>query len=65
MNTARHSINWEWRPPTDFGQARGGQQGPELTRIGKRMRALYEQIGEEPIPDGLLNLLKQLGNRSA
>ncbi|MBS0270034.1 MAG: hypothetical protein JSS54_13790 [Proteobacteria bacterium] len=28
--------------------------------IGQRMRAMYENIAQEPIPDDLLNLVRQL-----
>lgn len=62
MRTAQKHISWE-RYAAEFAEV--GAPVPELARIGKRMRVLYEEVAQEPIPDNLLFLLKRLEKPSA
>ena len=65
MSMAGRQIKWERFAAGDVAPGRIGQRVPELVRIGKRMRALYEEVAQEPVPHRLLNLLERLEERPA
>ena len=48
------------------GPTGNGHGGKTMSRaiqdeIGERLRVMYDDLEDEPVPDHLLNLLKQLG----
>jgi hypothetical protein len=63
MGTVEHRTGWKWHTPRDAGDERV-RPAPELARIGTRLRAFYQQVEEEDVPDRLLKLLKRLERAS-
>ena len=53
-------MNIASRGRTDgAGKARGGDSSVERA-IGSRLRAYYDEVAREPVPDRFVELLKQL-----
>jgi hypothetical protein len=54
------SMNIASRGRTDStGKARGSDSSVERA-IGSRLRAYYDEVAREPVPDRFVNLLKRL-----
>ncbi|WP_342642682.1 NepR family anti-sigma factor [Rhodoligotrophos ferricapiens] len=52
-------------PSTNLEEQRGDQNNPVVDkkiqeRLGRQLKALYEDVVKQPIPDRLLNLMAQL-----
>jgi hypothetical protein len=60
MIDSDHSGDWKWRPTLGLRAVQAGQPGPELARIGARLRTLFDQAVEEPLPDRLTRLVARL-----
>jgi len=60
MNDSEHSGGWKWRPGAGFGPVKAAQPGPELGRIGARLRTLYDEVVDEPLLDRLTRLVARL-----
>ena len=48
------------KPPADFGEAR-----IDRVAIGERLRELFDEVVNEPVPDDFLDLLRQADQRQA
>lgn len=65
MGKLEHQTAWIWQPAGAFGTATHGLPGPDLVRIGVHLRALYDEVLEEPVPDRLRQLVARLEQRRA
>ena len=48
------------KPPADLGEAR-----IDRVAIGERLRELFDQVVNEPVPDDFLDLLRKADERKA
>jgi len=48
------------KPPADLGEAR-----IDRVAIGERLRQLFDEVVNEPVPDDFLDLLRQADERKA
>jgi hypothetical protein len=48
------------KPPADLGEAR-----IDKVAIGERLRELFDEVVNEPVPDDFLDLLRQADERRA
>jgi len=58
----------ERRPPIEPSNTRRGTDRPRLdrlaqTRIGSRLRAIYDEDAKQPLPDRLQDLVERLAAR--
>ncbi|MBN8994424.1 MAG: hypothetical protein J0H63_10285 [Rhizobiales bacterium] len=56
------------QPGMARGKAKGGGQGTDSSverAIGSRLRAYYDELAREPVPDRFVDLLKRLDDDSA
>jgi hypothetical protein len=59
-----HSMSKTSRGRSDgTGTSRGGDSSVERA-IGSRLRAYYDEVAREPVPDRFVNLLKQLDDEA-
>ena len=50
-----------WLDPCPSESPTGARIGPDIQdRLGQQLRALYDQVRSEPVPERLLDLLKRL-----
>jgi hypothetical protein len=54
-----------WQSAQEAGGTDSRRSRPELARIGTWLRALYEPVAEEAVPDRLKRLLDRLHDRRA
>ena len=54
---SRHLKPCSTEPPPRVDQINPDSQD----RIGQHLRAMYDRLTTEPVPDGILDLLKRLG----
>ena len=63
MSTVEHRTGAEWQSLRERRGIEPRRPGPELARIGTHLRALYQAVEEEPVPDRLRQLLGRMDER--
>jgi hypothetical protein len=60
MSEVGNSTGWQWPVDERTSEAETRLRRPELARIGKELRALYDDIVDEPLPDRLSRLVGRI-----
>jgi len=60
MSELENRTGWRWAVDERSGEAESRLPRPELARIGKELRALYEDDVDEPLPNRLSRLVARI-----
>ena len=60
MSEVGNRTGWQWTVDERSSEAKPRLRRPEVDRLGKELRTLYEDIVAEPLPDRLSRLVARI-----
>jgi hypothetical protein len=60
MSERDNKMGWKWLSAEAATTVNARSERPDLVRLGTRLRNLYENVVDEPLPDRFTGLLTRL-----